>query len=241
VRDGALVVLCSWTAFVVAGSSFAKQAEHFSFSLPPSRVRLPGAAFTTVEVAAVVAAALLSIGALAALPSFIRFLRSGGWVEVRTPVLSASTITVLVVGATIELVGWAHTLTFAERNGADWTYSAACLAWAAGVTLALVLWTAAAVRGGRRIELGRRLLGLEVLLAVGVALAMAVMTVATAVWWGVLSVDAPWFLQGTDPGTSPSPFEPRITLTVLLMVAATAFAGRGAARAGRSWSHLRAA
>jgi hypothetical protein len=241
VRDGALVVLCAWTAFVLAGASFAKQAEHFGSSLPPSQVGLPTAAMTTVMVAAMAGAALVALGAVAVLPAFVRFLRAGGWADLRRPVLAASALSVAVVGATVGLAGWAHSLSFARRNGADAAYSAAFLAWAAGVAVALALWTAVAVRAGRRIDTRRGILGLEALLAAGVALAMAVMTAATAVWWGALSVDAPWFLRGTDPGTSPSPLEPRLALTMILMVAATAVAARGVTRAGRSWSRLGAA
>jgi len=241
VRDGALAVLCAWAAFVLAGGSFAKQAEHFGSSLPPSQAGLPTAAVTTVMVAAVVAAALVVLGAVAALPAFVRFLRAGGWAELRRPVLAATALSVVVAGAMVGLSGWAHSLSVAQRNGADGVYGAAFLTWAAGAAVALGLWTAVAVRAARRVHLGRRVLGLEAVLAAGVALAMTVMTAATALWWGALAVDAPWFLRGTDPGTSPSPIDPRLTLTMVVMVAATAIAVRGVARAGRSWSRLRAA
>jgi len=238
VRDGALMVLCAWAAFVLAGASFAKQAEHFGSSLPPSQVGLPAAAFTALQVAAVVGAALVALGALAVLPALVRYLRAGGWHDLRRPVLAASVASVVVVAATVGLAGWAHSLTFAQRNGADGNYSAAFVAWAAGVAVALALWTAVAVRAVRRIDTGRAVLGIEALLAAGVALAMAVMTAATAAWWVALSSDAPWFLRGARPGTSPSPLEPRLALTMVVMVAATAIAARGVVRAGRSWSAL---
>lgn len=241
VRDGSLLVLCSWTAFVVAGAAFAKQAEHFGSSLPPAQTGLPDGAFAAIQAAAALGAGLVVLGALAVLPAFVRFLRGGGWPSIRRRVLVAAGLTVLATASIVPMGAWAHSLTTAQRNGADVTYGVAFLTWAAAVAVILALWTAVAVRVGRRIELGRRVLGLEVLLAGGVALAMAVITGATAVWWGALSTGAPWFLHGTAPGTSPSPLEPRLVVTMAVMLAATAVAGGGLARAGRSWRRIRGA
>ena len=60
------------------------------------------------------------------------------------------------------------------------------------------------------------------------------MTAAVALWWAVIAKDAPWFLQGTAIGTSPSPFNLQLVLTMTLMSAAVLAAGYGVARITRS-------
>jgi hypothetical protein len=68
-RSGILLVLGSWAAFVVAGTSFAKFAEHYPGALsPPDRV-LPSDAFDVVAAAAAIGGAMVMLGTSVLLPS----------------------------------------------------------------------------------------------------------------------------------------------------------------------------
>ena len=91
VRAGALVVLAAWTAFVIAGASFAKFSEHFDEALPHAMGahRVPDVAFTVLQTVAGLAGVLVVAGALVAVPTFVRFLRADGWACVRGHILRA--------------------------------------------------------------------------------------------------------------------------------------------------------
>ena len=223
-RVAVLVVLCSWTAFVIAGSSFAKLSEHFDQALPQDMAahHVPDVAFTVVQVAAGVAGGLVVLGALLAVPSLVRFLRSGGWPAIRPYVLAAVACTVAAAASIIPLSIWAHHLTNRQRNGGLSPYTAALLSWAVLGVAVLVLWTMVAVVAARRVTFSRSLLLSEAGLAVSVAAAMGVILVSTAVWWAELARSAPSFLN--DPSL---PFNPRLVGTVGLMCFAslTAIAG----------------
>src|SRR6202030_2319293 len=100
----------------------------------------------------------------------------------------------------------AHHLSQIERNGGDGLYSGVFVLWALLAAMTLMQWTAAVVGAAGRIDLGHRVIRTEAALAVAVAGVMVAITAAAAVWWGTMARDAPWFLQGTATGTTPSPF-----------------------------------
>jgi hypothetical protein len=242
-RAGSLIVLCAWAAAVVAGANFAKLAEHYDSAMPVgSRSRsLARAAFVTIEVAGVVAAGLVAIGALAALPAFVRFVRNGGWPHIRRHVISAAVLTAVAMAGTGGLFAWSRSLSNAQRNGADFPYGVAFLAWAFVSAGALVLWTSAAVAAARRLDLARRVLAMEAAAATVVAVALVAITAATALWWAAVASAIPWWLQGAGPGTPSSPFDLRIALTMALLLAATVAASYGVTRIAGSRRELRAA
>ena len=93
----------------------------------------------------------------------------------------------------------------------------------------------------RTIDLTRRVLHFEAILAVAVAGTMVVITAATALWWGAVAKDAPWFLEGTASGTSPSPFNVQLALTMALMLVVLLVAAYGVVRVAHSWTGLRPA
>jgi len=239
-RAGTLLVLCSWTAFVVAGISFSKASEHFAQAVPAASRSLPQDAFIVVAICGLLGSALVVLGGMAALPTFVSFLRDGGWPALRGHVLRACLLTVVTGVALIPLGAWAHHLNQHQRNGGDGIYSAAIAAWAVLVAATLAQWTAAAVAAGRRIDVGHRVLRLEAGLAVAVTGAMFAITTATALWWATIAQRAPWFLQGTATGSNSSPFDPQLVFTLALMSAAALTAGYGVARITRSARAVRA-
>jgi hypothetical protein len=240
-RAGSLLVLCAWTAFVLAGASFAKAAEHYSDALPPSSRLLPQRAFLSVASLAIIGGAVVVLGALATLPAFVTFIRRGGWSSISSNVMRATVLTVATVGAFIPISLWAHHLYLWQRNGGDGWYSAAIGLWALLVAATLAQWTASGVAAARRIDIQPKTLRLEATLAIAIAGIMVLATAAAALWWGAMAHDAPWFLQGTVPGTKPSPFTLQLVLTLGLMLTAVLTAGYGVARITRSLGDVKPA
>lgn len=211
-RGGVLAVLLAWALFVVAGSAVQKTSEHWQ-ALPATGGRGLAQAAFVVLVAVAVAAAIVVLGGIAAA---VVGVRAVNWDAVRRAVLSAAVLTVVAGAATVALVFWAHGLSAAARDGHDAEYGIAFVVWAVLCAAALLAWTVAAASIARRLELGARLLRVEVCLAVAVAAAMALMTVATAVWWASLGGEV-----------SPIP----LVGASALMVLATSLAGHGSRRA----------
>jgi hypothetical protein len=235
VRAGSLLVLCSWTAFVLAGASFSKLSEHFAGSMLPGTRTLAQGAFDAVVLLAFTGAVVVALGAVAALPSFVRFVRAGGVRAMRRPVATATLLTALVVALTIPFLLWAHDLNSLQRNGGHGAYAGAYVGLAVLVGAVLAQWTAVGVIAARRIDWSRRVLRVEAVLAMTLAASMVAISGATAIWWGSIGRDAPWFLQGTPTGTSGSPFTVNIVLTMALMVVAAFFGLYGVTRIARSW------
>jgi hypothetical protein len=238
-RTGVLLVLGAWAVFVIAGASYSKLSEHFSNVVPAAYRAVPWGAFEVVRSAAFLATALFLIGIVTAMPAFGRFLRAGGWPEIRRCVIPAVAVGGTALAGTVGMVIWAHALSTAQRNGTDPGYGVAFVAWALLIAATICLWTRAAIATARRIRLGRRALALESGLAVAVAAAMCAMTVASAIWWGSMAEHAPWFLHGTATGTAGSPFDLRLAATMALMLGAVVAGQYGVARIGRSWVDLR--
>jgi hypothetical protein len=153
----------------------------------------------------------------------------------------ATVLTVATAGALIPLVLWAHHLDLRQRNGGDGWYSAAVGLWALLAAATLAQWTASGVAAARRIDIPPKVLRFEAMLAIAVAGIMVLATAAAALWWGVMAHDAPWFLQGTVPGTKPPPFTLQLVLTLALMLIAVLTAGYGVARITRSLGDLKPA
>ena len=242
IRSGALLVLASWTAFVVAGASFAKFSEHFDQALPRSsgshRVALN--AFTALQVAAGAAGFLVLLGAVLAVPALVRYLRATGLSALRGHLVRALVATTLTVAATVAVVTWAHQLTAIQRNSGLHWYGAVFVLWAVLVAITLALWTAVAIALGRRLELSAAVLKTEALLSAVVAGAMAAMLGATAVWWAAMAEGAPGFLRASPAGAPGSSWDIVLVTTVLLMVLATIAASLGVAREVRTWSRMQA-
>jgi hypothetical protein len=234
-RAGALLVLCAWSLFVLGGISLQRLSEHFGGALWIGSSALPFDAMDLIEALATVAAVVVAFGAAVALPAFVTFLGDGGWRAVRRPFWRAVALSAVGLAATAAVSLWAHHLSVAQRNGADAVYSWSIVCFALLVTAIVAQWTATAVAAARRITLGARALHTEAVLAVVLALTMAAMTAATAVWWGAMAHSASWFLPGRARGHAASPVTSNLVVTMAIMVTATGAAAFGVTRIGRSW------
>jgi hypothetical protein len=231
IRGGALVVLCAWAIFVVAGIGLVKVAEHWQQSVSGEERTRAAIAFGAVQTIAAVAGLLVIAGAVAVMPAFLRSLRAGAWPAIRRRALWAVAVcgwTAIVLGIT---AWWAHRLTEAQRNGSDLGFALVGLLLAVSVTASIASITAAGVAAVRHTELPANVLQLEGRLAQAVAVAMVLMAVAAGVWWTVMAVSAPWFFSNTGTvGSHGSPLNPATALTGLFMLVAVVLGILGAGR-----------
>ena len=214
-RAGVLLVLCSWSLFVVAGCAYAKLTEHWQAVTPDESRSVAAAAFNIMLLTSELGTVAVLFGIGVALPAFVRFLRSGGWAAIRRPVLRAAVVTAATLVVSGGLVLWARQISDTQRNGSDWVYSTGFVLWALFVFASIGLWTIAAVAAARRIELTPARLRLEARVAYAVTFAMLVMTAAALVWWGAVT----------------SPPSIQMSVLALAMFTATALAITGSARA----------
>lgn len=165
-----------------------------------------------------------------ALSPFVRLMRDGGWRTLRAHVLRAAGVTVVLIVFTIPLARWARSLSSYQRNGGNFGYGTAFLAWVVLAAACLGAWTAVAVAVGRSVPLTRRAVQCEATLAVVLAVVMVVVTAATATWWAAMAASAPWFLAGTAPGTTGSAFDLPLAVAMVVMAAGLAVSTAGAVR-----------
>jgi MFS family permease len=233
VRGGALLVLCAWALFAVGGVAVQKFSEHWQGVTPPADRGLPAAAFATLVVLAICAAVLVLAGIACAVPSLGRFLRGGGWAEIRRRVVVAALATGVAIAALVTLVVSARGLTADQRAGHDVAYTGVFVASALLAVACLIAWTVAAVTTARRLSLPAPTLRAEAYLASAVTVLMALMTAATTVWWVALAEAAPWFLAGRSAGTGGSPIAPQLVIAAALMVTAVLLGAAGARQTRR--------
>jgi hypothetical protein len=129
---------------------------------------------------------------LAAGPAFARFLRAGGWPEVRWQVARAAGVTAAAAVALTRLHLLERSMTFEQAPGSaaylGWFFAALALLWAM-----LLLWRQAAMTVAARLELSPRVRAAQIVLyAVTTTAAFAIPSVAQ-IWIGQIKPDN-WML-----------------------------------------------
>jgi len=183
-RAGAVLVLCGWALFVVAGAIFGKFTDNWSKGTPTAGRWLATGGYRAVVLVGLLGCGLVIGGAAVTLPAFVRFVRQGGWPAVRRPVVRAI---VAVLAAGLFLAGgiaWAHRLSPSDRNGGLVAYSVLFVIVSAVTVVALGYATAAAVVVGRRIELSSGTVGALTVCALVLGGLMVLSCVGFGVWWG---------------------------------------------------------
>jgi hypothetical protein len=229
------MVLVAWSIMIVGGASLVKTAEHFSSALPAKSRLVAQFAYNTTAVAGVVGTLLVAAGAFVAFPGFLRFLRAKHWSQVRASFIRSLVASAVLIVSTLGLSLWAHTLSSAQRNGADALYSAAFLAFALLVVVTIALWTRTSVAIASRIDFTPAELRWESGFAIGVSLSSLVVVASATVWWIQMGLHAPWFLQGTTTGVATSPWSARLVLTVIVLALGAVSALWGASRVASTY------
>jgi hypothetical protein len=226
-RDGALLVLWGWAAFVVAGCAYAKFAEHWDAFTPGTRHAVPAAAYAVVEIASGVGAVIVAVAAIVALPSFLRLLRAGGWARVARPIVRAAAVFAATAALAVPLAVWAHHLGPAQRDGGSSGFAALAIVWVGLVIGSIVFGAAAAVACARAVVLTPRQLRVLGPLAEAAVVCMVVIAAGVVVWWQSLASSAPGFLsQGLLAGAG-SPLPPTLVGAAVLMAGGLALAAVG--------------
>jgi MFS family permease len=238
IRGGALTVLCAFALFVIPGIAFAKISEHWDQSIHRGPRDVPAIFFNLLGSLALACGVAVALAAVALLPTFVQFVRTGGWPAVRRRVRWATAVTLATLIAGGGLVVWAQYLTTHQRNGGFGWYQ--LLFVVVGILFATTVfaWTAAAVAITRRLNVESTKLNLLGILAVAVAMCMPIMTAAAAAWWGSMATTAPWFLAGTPVGSSPSPLAANLLAVLIVMTIASCAGLFGVLRVIRSWQQL---
>ena len=230
-REGSFLVLYAWMLFAVAGFGVQKASEHWQAVTPTAKQAVPAAAFDALLAAAGVGSTLVLLGVAVSLPRLAALIHEGGWREIRRPIVRAALLSLLTAAATVGLAAWAHSLTPLARNGSDAAYSGAFLAWVVLFAACLFTWAAAAAATARHLTLSTGMLRFEVWLGAAVSAAMAVMTIATAVWWRSIASAAPWFFDGRPAGAGAAALPANMLVPAALMLCATCLGLIGATRA----------
>ncbi len=233
VRGSALVILCAWALFVLGGMIVGKSSEHWQDAVPSHSGALASVAYTVLIAAALCGSALVIGGVAAAVPSFARLLRRGGWRQVRRPLGRAALAAAALAAATAALALWGGSLDAHQRNGGDTAYAIGFVVWALGVAATIATLTAAAVAIANRLELSNRVLRVQTWLGAGTAVAMAAIGAATVVWWLAVAVAgaAPWFLSGRTAAAGGSALSPQLLAAVAMMAVGTLLGAKAARRA----------
>ena len=223
-RDGSLLVLVAWAAFMVGGAAFAKETEHFDQAVPVGSRLVPDVAFSIVAVGGILGGCLVLAGAALAVPAFVRYLRAGGGDVVRRHIRRAVALTTLTLVFMVPVVVWAHRLNDAQRNGTNTAYGLAFATWAVLGVLSLAGWTAVAAAAGRRVDLRRSAIRAEALLATTLTAVMVSALVAAVTWSAAIATSAPGFLHGAPTETRGSALDvplaaPLVPALVAMLVA----------------------
>jgi hypothetical protein len=234
VRAGSVLVLWAWAVFLVAGVGFAKLAEHWNAAVPAGTGATSGAGYDVVYCAGIAGGAIVLTAAGICMPSIVRFVRAGGWRAVRGRVMLAAALTVAMLAVLTAVVIWAHQLGPRERNGGLWTYSALAVAAALLFAATVFSWTAAVAGTARRMEFLPGVLRRCAALAVALVLVAAALVAGTVTWWAAIAARAPWFFDGSAPGTPGTAAPVSLVAVETLMVVGLTLAILGARRATTS-------
>ena len=232
-RAGAVLVLCGWPLFLIAGAVFGKFADNWWIGTPAVE-RLPASAsFNAMVVLGVLGCTVVALAALLAVPSFVRLVQAGGWSTVRRPVRRASLAFVLAAVLLGGGLAWAHHLGPHDRNGGLAVYGAAFIVIGLAAFVAILLAAAAAASVARRVDLSARVLrGLGVM-ALVLSVVMTLLLVGFATWWATEATYAPTvLLNGIGNGVpfTSGTVPPTLLVAGLLMVLGLAIAVGGSVR-----------
>jgi uncharacterized membrane protein YidH (DUF202 family) len=237
-KASALLVLCAWATFAVAGATIQRFSEHWRRFTPSSSRPLPTGAYEILTVAAVAAGLLILLGGICAVPNLLAFMRRGGWRESRIRVRRALLVSLVALTSGSGLVLWAHRLSDFQRNGHDSRYGLAFVTVGLLLVAALAAWIVAVVATARQMNIPVAVLKLEVGIAAGVSVAMLAATVGAVTWWTLLATRAPWALaEQAHDGESALTLE--FVPALSMMALASLFALAATWRAWRAASAMR--
>jgi hypothetical protein len=231
VLGGALLALWAWAICMLAGGGFANIADGWQPAVPAGRTLLPTVGYVLVSAAGLAGGCLVLAGAALCAPALIRYLRTGGWAQLRGRVLVATCLLAVTIMGFAAVRAWAAHLDQSQRNGGLWTYSLAFMVVALLAGATIIAWTATGEAAARRIDLQVRVLRSCRTLSIGVAVVIAALVAGTATWWAAVAARAPWFFTGAPHGAAGSVAPTGLIGVAVLMSSGLVLGGAGAWRA----------
>jgi len=144
---------------------------------------------------AVLGGAAVLTGALIALPAFGRFLRAGGWPQIRRRVAWAAGATAAASSGLAALVLIPGSRTYNQLSG-SWVFFLGAVATGLVLTVAFGLWASAAKATARHLDLPLRVRVGERMLGVVTATAVSVMVAFNVIWDSAMHSSFPLLLLG---------------------------------------------
>jgi hypothetical protein len=236
-RAGSLMIVCCWSLFLVAGAIFAKFSEHWDAATPLAGRHLASAGYATVKWSGEAGVALVVAAAVLVVPSFVKFVRGGGWSVIGRSVMRTLSLGLVLGITTTGLAVWAHHLNSPQRNGGLVIYTVAFFLWGLSVVILIGSSTATIVAVTRAMALSRRVTRSGTMIAVTLTIIMVMVATGTATWWVAEARYAPAVLRGPDAGGflgAPSVLPPALLLVGVLMVLGLAVAVAGVVRVSRA-------
>ena len=173
--------LARWGTTLVAGTVVALLPANLAES-PPQARGWQAAAFDAVLAAVALTGAVVLAGALVALPALVRFLRAGGWPEIRHRVSWAAGATVVAGGGLAGLVLVPGSLSPAQLD-ASWAYTAGFVATGLAMAVAIGLWATAAAATARHLTRAPRVRAVQLVLVAATPTMVTLMLVTLNFWW----------------------------------------------------------
>jgi len=141
-----------WGIFLTAGFLLPILPNEFKAPPPPGRAWQATAALDVLMAIAAFTGLALLAGTLAAVPAFVRYVRVGGWPEIRRRTAWTAGATAVAGGALAGLVLASRAQSFSRLNE-SWVYLAGVLAADLALVVALWLWTSLVTAMAKRLDL----------------------------------------------------------------------------------------
>ncbi len=170
-----------WGTFLVAGFVFSILPDDFRASPSPARAWRATTVLDAVVALAVLGGVAVLAGGLLALPAFGRFLRVGGWPQIRRQVAWAAGTTATAGGGLAALILVPGTETYDQVNG-SWAYGLGLAVTTLLLAVALGLWASTATTTAKRLGLSPRVRAAEKVLAPVAAAAISAAVYVDSIW-----------------------------------------------------------
>jgi hypothetical protein len=184
-----------WWAFYLTGWVLASLPAEFGVSLPAATAGRATAVLDAEAGIAALLAAVVLARCVIALPAFGRFIRAGGWPQIRRPVAYAVGVTAAAVGALAGLILVPSPMTFSEWNQ-SLTYLPGVLVVALLIAAAIWLWARAAATAAGHLDLPPKARTSERVLTAAASNAVSLMMSFLILWLAAVQSSLPMLIFG---------------------------------------------
>jgi hypothetical protein len=187
--------LSRWGTFVMTGCLLAGALGNALAHPPATGAWQAVTAMIALAALAVVTSAAIVVAGAFARPSFVRFLRSGGWPQIRHRVTWAAGATAAATGALTWLV-LLHASMMPGQQSRSQAYGAVFSATTLLIVAAIGLWASAGRAVKKHLDLAPRIRAAETLLAAVISTGVSTMVPVQIIWFGAIRSSTVWLDLG---------------------------------------------